>query len=93
MATTFTKQFIMNIPEGKYGYFSAAGEAKMAEMTSTGDIISFEIVNVSPTQKKHIRVFRNKECYDAWISWFQSNLAADFNSYNTNNGITLSNIE
>jgi len=88
---TFTKEFIFTVPEGKILYTSEIMSTKVAELKASGDLISNNVVNISPTQKKLTMVWKDLNAFEAWKTWLeQSNERTNSANYFSNNNITIS---
>ena len=90
---TFTKEFIFTIPSGKTLYSSEIMSTKIAELKKSGDIISNNVVDISPTQKKITMVWKDLAAFETWQTWLQqSNERTNSTNYFSNNNITISTI-
>jgi hypothetical protein len=88
---TFTKEFIFTVPPGKILYTSEIMSTKVAELKASGDLISNNAVNISPTQKKLTMVWKDLNAFEAWKTWLeQSNERTNSANYFSNNNITIS---
>jgi hypothetical protein len=66
----YTKEFIFTIPEGKTLYQSETITNKMHELRTSGDLISVNVVTISPTQKKSTMVWKDINAFETWTTWF-----------------------
>ena len=88
---TFTKEFIFTIPAGKTMYQSAAISTKIADLKTSGDLISNDVVDISPTQKKITMVWKDLNAFDNWRAWLQSSGESNNSlNYMSSNNITIS---
>jgi len=69
MATTFIKETIINIPAGKSEYTSTALRNKIAELRTSGDIISINRVILSETQTKITTTWKDEVSYNTFKSF------------------------
>jgi hypothetical protein len=88
---TFTKEVIFTIPAGKILYSSEIMSTKIADLKTSGDLISNDIVNISPTQKKMTMVWKDLNAFETWQTWLQeSSERTNSANYLSNNNITVS---
>ena len=88
---TITKEFIFTVPEEKTLYGSEIMGNKIAELKASGDLISNDLVDISPTQKKITMVWKDLNALETWRTWMQqSNEFTNSANYFSNNNITFS---
>jgi hypothetical protein len=88
---TFTKEVIFTIPAGKTLYHSEIMSTKVTDLKTSGDLISNDIVDISPTQKKITTVWKDLNAFKTWQTWLQqSGERTNSENYFSNNNITVS---